>query len=265
MELTIDNNKVFAATGGQPFDASKPTVVFMHGSGLDHRSWALQTRWFAFHGYSVLAPDLPGHSLSTGEALESIEEMGAWLVKTIDAAKIENLHLVGHSQGFLIALEAATLLGERVRSITAIGTAAAIPVNPALIESAQQSSAKAAGMMLLWGFGQNAHMGISAVPGMQPIGIGKEIMSANPLAADLIACNNYKQGSSVAKSLSCPALVVLAKQDKMTPAKQGLKLAADLGVEAVVIKNSGHMIPIEAPDQCLTVIKEFIQSIENQS
>ena len=64
MFLDVRGQKTYAATGGKTYDPNLPTVMFVHGSGLDHRSWALQTRWFAYNGYSVLAPDLPGHSLS---------------------------------------------------------------------------------------------------------------------------------------------------------------------------------------------------------
>ena len=77
MKLSVRGVEIHAATGGKPFDPSLPTVLFLHGSGLDHRGWSLQTRWFAFHGFSVLAPDFPGHSLSKGDALLTIEDMGA--------------------------------------------------------------------------------------------------------------------------------------------------------------------------------------------
>ena len=43
---------------------------FVHGSGLTHMTWVLQTRYFAFHGYNALAVDLPGHGLSGGESLK---------------------------------------------------------------------------------------------------------------------------------------------------------------------------------------------------
>ncbi|MCZ6797292.1 MAG: alpha/beta hydrolase, partial [Gammaproteobacteria bacterium] len=79
MELMVRKTATYASTGGKEFNPGLPTVLFVHGSGLDHRSWALQTRWFAYNGYSVLAPDFPGHSLSAGEPLKSIEAMGLWL------------------------------------------------------------------------------------------------------------------------------------------------------------------------------------------
>lgn len=262
MYLTVDNQEVFAATGGVEFDKTKPTIVFLHGAGMDHRAWALQTRYFAFHGYSVLAPDLPGHSLSSGEPLDSVEAMGNWLTKVVDAAGAEYVHLVGHSQGFLIALEAAAGLGNRLQSITAVATAASIPVNPALIETAQKSPDTAAGMMLQWGFGQRTLMGMSPVPGQQPIAVGRQIMSRNPLAKDLIACSEYSLGMQRSKEIRCPAHVILASEDKMTPVKSGMALAADLGVNATVVENAGHMLPVEAPVQCLEAIGTFIQSLE---
>ena len=107
MYIDVRGQKAYAATGGKVFDSKLPTVMFVHGSGLDHRSWALQTRWFAYNGYSVLAPDLPGHSLSAGEALTNIEDMGAWLADFIRANGVSKVHAIGHSQGFLDVLELA--------------------------------------------------------------------------------------------------------------------------------------------------------------
>jgi len=79
MEITVDAKRVFAATGGKPFDAGLPCVVFLHGAGMDHTVWALQTRYFAWHGYGVLAVDLPGHGKSEGPALKTIGEMADWV------------------------------------------------------------------------------------------------------------------------------------------------------------------------------------------
>ena len=85
MELTAGGRKVHAATGGRPFDAGKPTVVFLHGAGCDHTVWQLPARWFAWHGSSVLALDLPGHGRSEGPTLSSVRELAAWVGAVLDA------------------------------------------------------------------------------------------------------------------------------------------------------------------------------------
>ena len=262
MYIEVRGEKAYAATGGKDFDNNLPTVLFVHGSGLDHRSWALQTRWFAYNGYSVLAPDLPGHSLSAGAALDTIEEMGAWLADFLRVVGAGPVHAVGHSQGFLDILELARQAPDLLRSITGIGTAGAIPVNPALIDAARDDAGKAAEMLLTWGFGHDAQYGISAVPGMQPIAIGRQIMASNPLYQDLVACSNYTTGAEVAASISLPAQIVLARQDRLTPFKAGLAIAEVLHAGVKVIEHYGHMLPIEAPRQTLDQLRELIGTLE---
>lgn len=261
MELIVNEAPVYVATGGKEFNPELPTVLFLHGSGGDHRTWALQTRWFAYHGYSVLAPDLPGHSLSGGEAFKTIEESGLWLAEFLAVAGAKAAHIVGHSQGFLSALALAEHNSDKILSLTAIGTAAAIPVNQALIDTAKESSARAAHMMCNWGFGSDAHMGISSVPGMQPIAISRAIMSRNPLAHDLQACADYTAGEVISKSLDMPRHCILAAADKMTPLKAGKALAVDMGVDPTIIQGAGHMLPLEAPKRTLAALRSFIETV----
>ena len=47
MEFPVQGKRVYAATGGKKFDPALPAIVFLHGAGMDHTVWALQTRWFA--------------------------------------------------------------------------------------------------------------------------------------------------------------------------------------------------------------------------
>ena len=54
MKFQVNNNEVYASTGGRPFDKNKPLIIFVHGSGLTHMTWVLQTRYFAFHGTWII-------------------------------------------------------------------------------------------------------------------------------------------------------------------------------------------------------------------
>ena len=263
MKVMVNGAEVHAATGGKEFDASLPTVLFLHGSGLDHRGWALQTRWFAYNGYGVLAPDFPGHSLSAGDALTSIEESAVWLADFLAAVGVGSAHIVAHSQGFLTALELAVAKPAMVKSLTGIGTGAAIPVNPALIETALQSPMKAAEMMVQWAFGPSIHMGVSPIPGMQPIAVGRHIMGTNPLAVDLQSCAAYQNGAKEIEQITVPSAMILAGKDKMTPLKAGLAAAEGLSAKVTVLQDFGHMLPVEAPKQVLHALRDFITAQSN--
>ena len=91
MYIDVRGRRAFATTGGKPFDSSKPVVLFLHGSGLDHTFWGLQTRYFAHHGYSVLALDLPGHGFGNqcrtakgGAGLHKQRDLGVEFQKIIN-------------------------------------------------------------------------------------------------------------------------------------------------------------------------------------
>src|SRR5262245_64050649 len=123
MELVVNGHKTFCYTGGKPFDPAKPTAVFIHGVLNDHSVWVLQTRWFAHHGWNVLAPDLPGHCKSAGEPPRSVGEAADFVLALLDAAKVDQAVLVGHSFGALTVLEAAARAPRRVTRLALVGVA----------------------------------------------------------------------------------------------------------------------------------------------
>jgi pimeloyl-ACP methyl ester carboxylesterase len=99
MIVDVHGKAAYAYTGGKAFDPALPAAVFIHGAEHDHSVWALQTRYFAHHGFSVLAVDLPGHHRSSGPALTSIAAMADWLAALLDAVGVERAFVAGHSMG----------------------------------------------------------------------------------------------------------------------------------------------------------------------
>ena len=118
MNLAV--HSVYAYTGTRPFDANQPTVMFVHGAANDHGVFALQSRYFAWHGRNVLAVDLPGHGRSQGEALPSVEALADWLRDVMDAVGLAQAAVVGHSLGALVALECAARNPDRVRRLATL-------------------------------------------------------------------------------------------------------------------------------------------------
>ena len=91
----------------------------------------------------------------------------------------------------------------------------------------------------------------------------KKIVRDGPdeLATDLKACDAYKNGKSAAASISGPIQVIIAGKDRMAPRKATTELVENLNhPEVHFIADSGHMIPLEAPDRCRQLLKEFIFS-----
>jgi pimeloyl-ACP methyl ester carboxylesterase len=264
MYFDVNDKSAFATTGGKPFDHSRPAVIFLHGSGLDHTFWGLHSRFFAFRNYSVLVPDLPGHTNSAGPPLTSIESMADWLNEALDSVAADNISLVAHSQGCLVALEFAARYTDKVRSVSFIASGLATPVNGALLDAAENDPDSAIAMMLGWGFGSAGQLHQGPVPGNSMLEVGKIVMqrnAPNALAADLRACNDYQNGRTAAAAINCPVQVLLADNDRMAPRKAGMELVENLNSpELHIVAQSGHMIPLEAPDTCRRLLKDFIFS-----
>ena len=260
MKLSVNGAEVFAATGGREFDRSQPTVAFIHGAGFDHSTWALHSRWFAHHGYGVLAPDLPGHGRSCGAPLPAIADMADWTAALLDAAGATTAKLVGHSMGSLIALETAARHPAKVSALSLIGTAATMTVGPDLLKAAEANDHTAVDMVSIWGLGFAAELGGSLAPGLwMHSGAQRVLEQCRPgvLFNDLSACNAYQNALAAAAQVKVPATLVLGERDMMTPAKAGKALAAALpNSRTVILPGAGHMMMVERPDELLAALQE---------
>src|SRR6476659_2027793 len=258
MQLSVNGIDIFVATGGREFDTSQPTIVLLHGAGFDHTTWALHSRWFAHHGYGVLAPDLPAHGRSSGAPLKTIADMADWTASLLDAAGAAKAKLIGHSMGSLIALETAARHPAKVSALGLIGTAAAMTVGPDLLKAAEANDPTAIDMVSIWGLGFRAELGGSLAPGLwMHQGAQRVLQKSRPgvLYNDLNACNAYQNALAAAAQVKVPATFILGERDMMTPAKSGKTLAAATpNARTIVVPGAGHMIMAEAPDELLAAL-----------
>ena len=262
MDFAVDGKQVFAYTAAHALDRAKPSVVFLHGAGLDHSWFGLQSRYFGYHGRNVLAVDLPGHGRSEGPPLASIEAMADWLVRLLDSARIDKASVVGHSMGSLIALECAARHASRVERIALLGTAFPMKVGEAFLEAARRNEQAAFDMETIWGHAARVPLGANPNPGMWMYGdtlARLARLAPGVLYNDLKACNDYAAGLASAARVKCPALVVIGAQDVMTPPKAAQSLAETIpAARSVRIAASGHSLMAEAPDAVLDALIEFL-------
>jgi pimeloyl-ACP methyl ester carboxylesterase len=260
MQLSVNGIDTFVATGGRPFDPALPSVVMLHGAGFDHSTWALHSRWFAHHGFSVLAPDLPGHGRSSGTPLSTIAEMADWTAALLAAAGAPRAKLIGHSMGSLIALETAARHPDKVDALSLIGTAAAMTVGPDLLKAAEDNDPAAIDMVSIWGLGFRAELGGSLAPGLwMHQGAQRVLQQTEPgvLYKDLNACNAYQGALAAAAEIRVPVTFILGERDIMTPAKAGRTLAAAIPhALTVVLPGAGHMMMVEQPDELLAALQQ---------
>jgi len=265
MKLDVDAHEAYAYTGGKRFDASLPAIVFLHGAMHDHSVWTLSARWFAHHGHAVLAPDLPGHSQSTGAPLESVEAIADWLLALLDAAGVDEAALVGHSMGSLIALEAAARAPARVARLVMVGTAYPMAVSPALLEAGEHDPFAAIDSVNALSISTMAGKPSYPGPGVWLHGADRILArrlqmaqrDANLFLTDFRVCDRYRGGLEAAARVTCPATLVLGARDQMTWPKHASALAEALRARVVTLP-TGHSVMSEAPDALLAALREAV-------
>ena len=262
MRVTISGREAYAYTGSRNFDPSQPTVAFVHGAANDHSVWALQSRYFAHHGWNAVAVDLPGHGRSDGEPLASVSALAHWLVALLDALHAERAALVGHSMGALAVLHAAAGHPERVTRLALLGASAPMPVGTALLEAAQRDEHLAFELITGWSYSPSDQLGGNPMPGLWMTGNGLRLMERSrpgALYVDLKACHEYADGLGAAARVRCPALVVIGERDQMVPPKNAAGLVGALADRRVVrLRDCGHSLMVEAPDAALDALREFL-------
>jgi pimeloyl-ACP methyl ester carboxylesterase len=260
--LNVDRWRAYAYTANHRVEPAKPAVLFLHGAANDHSVWALQSRYFAYHGWNSLALDLPGHGRSEREPLSRIEDLADWAIGVLDSAGLRQAVLVGHSMGSLIALEAAARHPSRVARIVLIGIAVPMAVSEPLLAASKANDHAAYEMINVFAHSGGAQIGGNRVPGLWMLGNNLRLMERSApgvLHADFVACNNYTAGLDAAGKVKCPALLVLGRRDQMTPMKAAKEIAAKLGtVTTVALDGTGHALMAEKPDEVLDALIGFL-------
>ena len=261
MQLALNGRSVFAYAAAHELDQAKRTIVFVHGAGLDHSWWGLQSRYFGYHGFNVLAVDLPGHGRSEGPPLGSVQEMAEWVKNILNEKNIKKASIVGHSMGALVALDYAARYPDSTDRIALIGVAYPMKVSDGFLDAARRSDHSAYDMETIWGHAAQVPLGGNPNPGMWMYGdtlARLARLAPGVLYADLAACNSYAGGMEAAAKVICPALFVLGARDMMTPPRAAQALAGAItGSKTVTIAPSGHSLMAEAPDATLDALIGF--------
>lgn len=118
-----DGADAFVEEAGPP---GRKGAVFVHGSALRTDLWHYQLPGIGDH--RLVFYDLRGHGVSRtkGSARFSIAQLAADLVEVIDESELEEVVVVGHSIGGMVALDLAhtrpDLLGSRVKGLVLVNT-----------------------------------------------------------------------------------------------------------------------------------------------
>ncbi len=238
------------------------TVVLIHGAAMDGSVWKYQADALARAGFSPITVDLPGHGESEGEPSVTIKGYAGWLLAYLSVLD-EPVHLVGHSMGALVALETAAARPDLVASVTLLGVADRMPVNPDLLAGVATGDPAMLVTMCSWMHARQP----AGAPEWTPDDTAATLQRSRPgvAFADLTACNDYPGAAVPAATVSVPMMLILGDQDLMTKPSAAEPIAtAAPDATTLVVEGAGHMLFVERPETVNEILVGFLEDVDQR-
>ncbi|HEV2973245.1 MAG TPA: alpha/beta fold hydrolase [Pirellulales bacterium] len=253
-----------------------PVLLLVHGFPLDHSMWRAQIDEFS-QRYRVLAPDLrgfgasgPGRGLGSGECSGEItmRRYADDLAVLLDRLGIrDSIVYCGLSMGGYVAWQFWQKCADRLDGLVVCDTRAVGDTPQAKAGRAElaarvlaEGAKAAADAMLPKLFGpesqrdhpQAIEQTRAAILGNPPAGIAAALhgMATRPDATEMLA------------GIDVPTLVVVGEHDSISPVAEMRGIAERIpGAELAVIRNAGHMSPLEEPRAFNDALGRFLERV----
>ncbi|KAM6482574.1 alpha/beta-hydrolase [Trichoderma sp. SZMC 28011] len=276
VKISEDVNLHFNQTNVTGVDIIKvPTLIFLHFWGGSADTWSSVVRALS-PSFPTIALSFRGWGASSGPAeagAYSISHLASDVETVIQSLGLTNVILVGHSMGGKVA---AAIAGRRRLPRTvlkALVMVAPAPPGPLSLPSDMKEQ-----QIRAYDSTSNAEAVIRTVltaPGSPAL----TNAVVRDLAGDMVRGNKFAKyawphyGSAedirpLFHLIEVPVLVVAGKSDVIeSPEKMITEVQEDLNsrqsgqAQLVIIEDSGHLLPIEKPDEVALAVKEFAQAL----
>ena len=223
-------------------------LVMVHGSGQNELTYYYQKARFP----DCDAVNLPGHP--EGQPRDSIGGYVDWLREYARERDYAPFVLFGHSMGGAIALDYALRFPEDLAGLALIGTGGRLRVHPDYLNRCLDAAQ--------WRSEAPAYY--EAINRELAPQLAARALQSGPMVEhnDLSACDKFDVMERL-KEITLPSLVVVGKDDVMTPVRYAEYLGRKLqDAEVVVVPNSGHFVTLEQPEAVNEAVARFLARLE---
>jgi pimeloyl-ACP methyl ester carboxylesterase len=243
-----------------------PTVALLHGFPLDATMWAAQLDALAEAGHRVVAPDLRGFGRSRSDSPFTIESFADDVHALLGAVGALPCVLVGLSMGGYVALAYVKKYPADLRGLVLIDTKAEADTAEAkqgrakMIDLVRKDGSKAIADQM---FPKMLAPDSAARPQLAK-SLRSIMESCPPLTIEhaLAAMRDRPDRSGELSSINVPTLVLVGDADAITPPDVAKSMAARIPrAQLATVRGSGHMSPMEQPEQVNRALKTFLQTL----
>ncbi|MCC6230022.1 MAG: alpha/beta fold hydrolase [Phycisphaerales bacterium] len=239
-------------------------LVLIHGFPLDRSMWRPITPLID-RNWRVVAPDLPALGESSARPQSSIAGITDAVFATLDAIGIrEKVVLAGLSMGGIVCFEAWRRYADRIAALLLIDTRPnAETPEGRTARSTVAENVERDGPQIVADSMRGRLFALST-----PILLQEEWFAriASQPRAGTAACaralGDRADSWPTLASITVPTLIIVGDQDVITPPDLSRKMHASIiGSRLTIIKEAGHMPPVEQPRATADAINSFLKSL----
>jgi pimeloyl-ACP methyl ester carboxylesterase len=230
-----------------------PRLLLLPGLLCDDKVWAPQVAALADYAPIAVAGYPGARSLAA-------------MAEQVLAVAPPTFALAGHSMGARVALEIYCRAPDRVARLALLDTGVHPPTGDeaakrrGLLEVAERDGIAA--MVDLW-LPPMVHPDRRGdATFMTPLHAMATAGGAERYADQVEALLGRPDFRPTLPAIDCPTLVGVGRQDEWSPLDQNRDIAAAIpGAEFVIFEDSGHMAPVEAPDQVSAALRRWMEML----
>jgi len=248
-------------------NSKNKSIIFLHGFPYDHTMWKAQIDELS-EKYFCVTYDIRGLGESpVGDGQHTMEYFVDDLETIINELKLDKPILCGLSMGGYISFRALERMEEKFSAVILCDTKSEADNNEGKLKRAAaikrintEGLARFTKDFITNCFGDNYKQHnkeefekrIAKSSGFDPVGV----------KGSLLAMLGRNDTTGYLSKIKIPALIICGEHDALTPPAVMKPLAEKInGAEYVVIKNSGHMSPIENPEEVNIALRDFLNKL----
>jgi len=254
--IQINGNEIYFISNNK-INITKPTLLLLHGAGQSHLTWEYQVEYLSsLDDFNFLIPDLPGHGKSSGEGFSSVNDYTEFIKILIDELGLKEVIFVGHSMGGAIAQVLSLDRTDYLKAIVLVCTGASMRVARETLLAVKNNYETFCEISPTRSFTEKAPEILKT-----KFKEGLTSIEQNMIYNDLLACNEFDISDRVSE-INIPTLVIAGHEDILTPLKYSEYLNHQIyDSELQIIKDSGHFVMQEKPDEFNQMILDFIKEL----
>jgi 3-oxoadipate enol-lactonase len=247
---------------------SGPLVLFLHGIGGGHLAFAPQLETFAEAGYRAVAWDMPGYGHSDPiepYTFKGLAERCIDLIEALAARRGQQVTLVGHSMGGMVAQEVMARRPELIQNLVLCGTSAAFGRANGDWQR-QFVDQRMAPILAGQTMAELARQLVPAMAGPRALPEGLRLaehcmagVSPGTYRRALEALVTFDRRTELAR-VSVPTLLIAGEKDPNAAPDVMRKMGQHIvGSRLAVMPGIGHLMNLEAPDDFDHLLLDFLR------